>query len=105
VTVTETNVASATGSLFVPQTPESYTYDADGNLLKDGRWNYTWDLAREIDLPGVCSGTAVGHPAGLVPYDQTLKRIFLANHNPSGWGGLSATPWFLSLGVHAAAEK
>jgi hypothetical protein len=33
----------------------------------------------------------------LVPYDATLRKIFLANHNPEGWGGLSATPWFLSL--------
>jgi len=41
----------------------------------------------------------------LVPYDPTLKRIFLANHNPSDWGGLSATPWFLSLGVQAGAQE
>jgi len=33
----------------------------------------------------------------LVPYDATLRRLFLANHSPDGWGGLSATPWFLSL--------
>lgn len=33
----------------------------------------------------------------LVPYDETLRRVFLKNHNPSGWGGLSATPWFLAL--------
>jgi len=33
----------------------------------------------------------------LVPYDPTLRKIFLANHNPDGWGGLAATPWFLSL--------
>jgi hypothetical protein len=32
----------------------------------------------------------------LVPYDQTLRRIFLANHDPAGWGGLVATPWFLA---------
>jgi hypothetical protein len=32
----------------------------------------------------------------LVPHDETLRKIFLANHNPSGWGGLSATPWFLA---------
>jgi len=32
----------------------------------------------------------------LVPYDETLRKIFVANHNPSGWGGLSATPWFLA---------
>jgi len=33
----------------------------------------------------------------LVPYDATLRQIFEANHNPSGWGGLSATPWYLAL--------
>ena len=33
----------------------------------------------------------------LVPYDETLRRVFPKNHNASGWGGLSATPWFLAL--------
>jgi hypothetical protein len=32
----------------------------------------------------------------LIPYDTTLKRIFLANHNPESWGGLATTPWYLS---------
>ncbi|HQG49552.1 MAG TPA: hypothetical protein PK373_10730, partial [Sedimentisphaerales bacterium] len=32
----------------------------------------------------------------LVPYDETLRRVFIANHNPSGWGGLSTTPWFFA---------
>ena len=27
----------------MPQTPENFTYDADGNLSTDGRWSYTWD--------------------------------------------------------------
>jgi hypothetical protein len=35
----------------------------------------------------------------LVPYDSTLRKVLLANHNPAGWGGLSATPWFLALGA------
>jgi hypothetical protein len=35
--------------------------------------------------------------SALVPKDETLKKIFLANHNPGGWGGLAVTPWFLSL--------
>ena len=26
-----------TGHVFVPKTPETFTYDADGNLLSDGR--------------------------------------------------------------------
>ena len=32
----------------------------------------------------------------LAPYDQTLRKVFLANHNPASWGGLALTPWFLS---------
>jgi hypothetical protein len=39
----------------------------------------------------------------LVPYDRTLRRIFMANHDPSGWGGLSATPRFLAR--EAARQK
>lgn len=35
--------------------------------------------------------------SALVPYDITLRQVFVANHNPAGWGGLSSTPWFLSL--------
>ncbi len=37
----------------------------------------------------------------LVPYDATLQRVFLANHRPDNWGGLSVTPWFLSLSPSA----
>jgi hypothetical protein len=33
----------------------------------------------------------------LIPYDETLRKIFVANHRPDSWGGLSATPWFLAL--------
>ena len=33
----------------------------------------------------------------LVPYDETLRKIFVANHDPGSWGGLATTPWFLWL--------
>lgn len=33
----------------------------------------------------------------LIPYDETLRRIFVANHQPDSWGGLGSTPWFLDL--------
>jgi hypothetical protein len=32
----------------------------------------------------------------LTPYDDTLRKVFEANHDPAGWGGLAATPWYLS---------
>ena len=35
--------------------------------------------------------------APLVPYDEALRRVFEANHSPASWGGLSTTPWYLSL--------
>lgn len=41
----------------------------------------------------------------LVPYDETLRKIFIANHDPSGWGGLSTTPWFLAGGEAGAGVK
>jgi hypothetical protein len=33
----------------------------------------------------------------LIPYDETLRKIFVANHRPDSWDGLGTTPWFLSL--------
>jgi len=43
VSVTATGESPVSGNVFVPRTPETFTYDADGNLVSDGRWNYTWD--------------------------------------------------------------
>src|SRR6267154_3801299 len=37
-----------TGNVYVPTTPENFTYDADGNLLTDGRWTYTWDAENRL---------------------------------------------------------
>jgi hypothetical protein len=37
----------------------------------------------------------------LAPYDETLRKIFVANHNPSTWGSMITTPWFLSLRTRA----
>jgi len=49
---------TVTGNIYVPQTPEVFHYDADGNLQSDGRWNYTWDA--ENRLIGMTADTAVG---------------------------------------------
>jgi hypothetical protein len=35
----------------------------------------------------------------LVPYDDTLRKILLANHDPASWGGLAITPWFLGINI------
>jgi hypothetical protein len=37
---------------------------------------------------------------GLVSYDATLSKIFVANHDPLSWSGMFETPWFVA---HAKA--
>ena len=41
------------------------------------------------DTPGVLW-------TALAPHDETLRKVFEANHKPDAWGGLSATPWYLA---------
>jgi len=36
-------VSQVTGGAFIPQTPEIFRYDGDGNLTNDGHWIYQWD--------------------------------------------------------------
>jgi len=44
-------VSNITGQVFVPKTPEAFTYDADGNLTSNGRRTCTWDAGnRSVKL-------------------------------------------------------
>ncbi|MBR0057021.1 MAG: hypothetical protein IJP66_06795 [Kiritimatiellae bacterium] len=36
-------MSAVTGRVFVAQTPETFEYDADGNMTCDGRFRYTWN--------------------------------------------------------------
>jgi hypothetical protein len=42
--------ASNTGSVYLAQTPEQFSYDADGNLTNDGRWAYTWHAEKSAPV-------------------------------------------------------
>lgn len=41
-------VTNITGNVFLPQSPENFSYDNDGNLTSDGRWTYTWDAENRL---------------------------------------------------------
>ncbi len=49
-----TNVSVAAGSqgvsgnLLAAKTPETFSYDYDGNLTNDGLWTYTWDAENRL---------------------------------------------------------
>jgi RHS repeat-associated protein len=90
VTVSAPGQASVTGHVYVAQTPENYSYDADGNLLSDGRWNYTWDA--ENRLTGMTS--LLGVPAGSqcamnFVYDDQGRRTakMVSTNNGAGQSG------------------
>ena len=40
--------ATITGSLFLPQNPENFSYDPDGNLISDGRFTNVWDAENRL---------------------------------------------------------
>jgi hypothetical protein len=63
-----------TGNEYVAKTPEVYSYDLDGNLTQDGRWNYTWDA--ENRLVRMIAVTANGPQQRIdFTYDSMGRRI------------------------------
>ena len=67
-------VATTGGHYFLPQTPEVYTYDLDGNLLTDGRWRYTWDGENHLVSLQPLS-VAAGNQTLNFEYDRVGRRI------------------------------
>jgi len=61
-------VATNIGNVFLPQTPEQFTYDADGNLTSDGRWTNHWDAEnRLISMESLTNGPAGSNSASPSP--------------------------------------
>ena len=72
-------IATNRDFMWNQQLPNAKFRSIDGGK-PDVRWK---------DSPGVLW-------TALVPYDETLRKIFVQNHNPASWGGLAATPWFFA---------
>lgn len=66
------------GKLWLPASPESFTYDADGNLTADGRWSYEWDAENRLKaMQTLPAATVAGVPAQRLEfaYDAQSRRI------------------------------
>lgn len=74
-----------TERVFVPAREQPYVYDQDGNLTRDGIWEYVWDaenrLIRMTMLPAVAE-RLLASPAGQQPwltiefgYDHLHRRV------------------------------
>ena len=66
--------------------PPHFTYDADGNLTSDGRWNYFWDA--ENRLVSMAPSTTVGPQISLAfRYDWRGRRILKQVWSNATWNG------------------
>ena len=66
------------GKAYIEATPESFTYDANGNLLSDGRWNYTWNAENrlvEVETSLSAASAGVKQEKYVYVYDWTGRKI------------------------------
>jgi RHS repeat-associated protein len=83
-------VAETLGTYFVPQTPQVFVHDADGNLTQDGRWSYSWDAEnRLIAIETLPAAYNAGAPRQRITfgYDSQGRRFSKTVEN---WNGSTA---------------
>jgi len=78
--------AEETRWVFLPKTPEWFSHDADGNLLSDGKWLYTWDGENRL----IAMETSASLPAAMPPvrlefvYDYMSRRCVKRLYDKTG---------------------
>jgi RHS repeat-associated protein len=102
-------VASEVVNRFLPKdATETLTYDNDGNLTADGRWDYTWDALNRLTGMESKSTAPTNSKHKLVfTYDAGGRRIQKEDHtwNPvTGSYQLATTTKFLYDGWDLVAE-
>ena len=58
-------VSTASGCVYAPPQAETLTYDDDGNLLSDGRWQYAWNGENRL----------VKAEEQVCPTNRTLRKV------------------------------
>jgi len=87
-----------TGNVFLPKTPEVFVYDADGNLLSDGRWTNSWDAEnRLISMQGLSTLPTAARQQLDFEYDWMSRRI---RKTVSNWSVNKFVPAFTNRFVY-----
>ena len=101
-------VSTSSGHVFVAKTPETFTYDDDGNLLSDGRFNYTWDSENRLIGAETLTSLPASVPRVKVEfvYDYMSRRISKTVYNwvSNDWQEVSSMT-FIYDGWNMIAEK
>ncbi|WP_158279941.1 RHS repeat-associated core domain-containing protein [Coraliomargarita sinensis] len=66
------------GRAYLAPNPENFVYDADGNLIEDGRWKYTWNAEnRLVAMETLAVAYNVGAPRQKLEfaYDSRGRRF------------------------------
>jgi RHS repeat-associated protein len=72
---------------FVPMTPETFGYDADGNMTNDGRFSYTWDGENRLTKIESKSSAPTASKCRLqMTYDWQSRRTEKVVHTNNGAG-------------------
>jgi RHS repeat-associated protein len=81
-------IATNLGNILLAATPETFTNDLDGNLIRDGLWTNVWDaenrLIRTENLTSVPTAARMGEEWSYLPDGRWHQRIVSTN-NGSTW--------------------
>src|SRR5206468_4336619 len=76
ITVSAPNETTVSGNMFVAKAPESFGYDADGNMTNDGRWVFTWDAEnRLMQVESFSTGPTASKRKVIWEFDGKGRRI------------------------------
>ena len=81
-------VTTNVGNVFLPQTPETFAYDNDGNLTNSGRWTITWDAEnRALSFASLATAPLASQRKVDCAYDYQGRRNqkIVSTNNGSAW--------------------
>lgn len=109
VTATDSGkYADADGEQFLKANPETFGYDADGNLEGDGLWDYSWDAENRLVTVETSTGGIAGGFTKLkveFKYDYLGRRYLKEVYEDTGSGyALTDSTYFLYDGLNLIAS-
>jgi hypothetical protein len=85
--------AGRPGNVYVPPAQEVMVYDLDGNLTRDGRWDYSWDGESSRGTEARWTADFGGCPAGVRARVERPNQNRLKGMETTVVARLAGVPW------------